>query len=283
MKARLFCTIGLFSGSSFEFSHEATIGKKKDNVIVLDQPVISGRHARIFFDETAESYFLEDLGSRNGTKLDGVKITQKEKLGNLHIVTFAQKFDFIFQVLGSEENASRSNRMTRRGASASLPEKPQRSSLIETPGDEAIGVVPRPQPANGKTIIEGALLSAPSQNVVAPKTVVEALTSGKRALTPPPHFNLEVQGAGPEGKIFQLSDGKNLIGRSPQCEIVIDDPSVSRQHAVIAVQAGRILLKDLASRNHTFVEEQIVAAEVEVRPDTSLHFGKVAAKVVRKA
>ncbi|MEE8149582.1 MAG: FHA domain-containing protein [candidate division Zixibacteria bacterium] len=97
MPARLFCKTGPLAGSSFQISDEATIGKSSSNVIVLPADVVSGTHARIYLDSQSGRYILEDLNSRNGTKLDGIRVTDKEKLDRLNVITFAGKFDFIFQ------------------------------------------------------------------------------------------------------------------------------------------------------------------------------------------
>lgn len=97
MPARLFCKTGPLAGSSFQISDEATIGKSTSNNIVLPADVVSGTHARIYLDAQSGRYVLEDLNSRNGTKLDGSRVTEPEKLDQLNVITFAGKFDFIFQ------------------------------------------------------------------------------------------------------------------------------------------------------------------------------------------
>src|SRR5438552_2043825 len=56
-----------------------TIGRKPDNDLVIDNPVVSGHHALIVSEEGV--FFIEDLGSTNGTFVNDAKI-QKEKLKN---------------------------------------------------------------------------------------------------------------------------------------------------------------------------------------------------------
>ena len=46
-----------------------------------------------------------------------------------------------------------------------------------------------------------------------------------------------------------LSPGDTIIGRSATCQITIDDPLVSREHARIRVEQDRISIEDLGSRN----------------------------------
>ena len=61
-----------------------TIGRMPDNDLVIDNPAVSGHHALIFSEEGA--FFIEDLGSTNGTFVNDAKI-QKEKLKNSDRVT----------------------------------------------------------------------------------------------------------------------------------------------------------------------------------------------------
>ena len=47
-----------------------------------------------------------------------------------------------------------------------------------------------------------------------------------------------------------------VIGRHPGCDIVLDDASVSRQHAAVTVADGAVFIEDLRSRNGTSVNGQ---------------------------
>ncbi len=101
MNAVLFSKTGLFAGTSFKIGRDATIGKSDGNTVVLRSDIVSASHAKITYDDAQNAYFLEDLGSSNGTKLDGISVKRKEKLERLHVITFAGKFDFIFQIGGA--------------------------------------------------------------------------------------------------------------------------------------------------------------------------------------
>ena len=60
--------------------------------------------------------------------------------------------------------------------------------------------------------------------------------------------------AGPlEGKIFSLTEEELSVGREPSNQISLLDSLVSRRHCVIRRDAHGFLLKDLDSRNSTFV------------------------------
>jgi pSer/pThr/pTyr-binding forkhead associated (FHA) protein len=56
-------------GSDFALrQREQTLGRQPDCDIVLAHPTVSGRHARIFFSDG--EFFIEDLGSTNGTAVN---------------------------------------------------------------------------------------------------------------------------------------------------------------------------------------------------------------------
>lgn len=65
-------------GSRFSFSDQVTIGKSKDNdVVIHDDIFVSHCHARIIVDKN--QYVLEDLGSSTGTVLNGQKLPHRGK------------------------------------------------------------------------------------------------------------------------------------------------------------------------------------------------------------
>lgn len=52
---------------------------------------------------------------------------------------------------------------------------------------------------------------------------------------------------------IEVPTGQSLIGRTSECRITLDDPLVSRRHAIIAVDAEGAYLHDLSSRNGVFL------------------------------
>jgi hypothetical protein len=47
--------------------------------------------------------------------------------------------------------------------------------------------------------------------------------------------------------------GTYIVGRAPECDIVLDDPFASRTHIELGAHAGRLHLLDLGSKNDTYV------------------------------
>jgi pSer/pThr/pTyr-binding forkhead associated (FHA) protein len=79
-----------------------------------------------------------------------------------------------------------------------------------------------------------------------------------------------VAGDGSSGSL-PLPDGAFTIGRAPTCQIVLADAKASREHAVIEVAGDAITIRDLGSRNGTFVNgERIVSTELEPNDEISV-------------
>jgi hypothetical protein len=60
-------------------------------------------------------------------------------------------------------------------------------------------------------------------------------------------------GGGRAGESFRPAGERTRIGRSPDCEIFLDDVTVSRNHAVLIEQNGKFSVEDQGSLNGTFV------------------------------
>ena len=60
---------------AYEFTEEViTIGRAPDNMVVIDDPSVSSRHAQL--EMTGDTYRIKDLGSTNGTRVNGTPITE---------------------------------------------------------------------------------------------------------------------------------------------------------------------------------------------------------------
>jgi pSer/pThr/pTyr-binding forkhead associated (FHA) protein len=61
------------------------------------------------------------------------------------------------------------------------------------------------------------------------------------------------------GRSFVLSGARTLIGRSSGCDIVLEDPLVSREHCAIEPDGeGGFRLEDLGSKNATVLNHKVV-------------------------
>jgi hypothetical protein len=80
-------------------------------------------------------------------------------------------------------------------------------------------------------------------------------------------------GGGRAGETFHPAGERTRIGRSPDCEIFLDDVTVSRNHAVLVEQDGRFLVEDQGSLNGTFVNRRRIDNQ-ELENGDELQIGK---------
>jgi phosphoserine phosphatase RsbU/P len=72
------------------------------------------------------------------------------------------------------------------------------------------------------------------------------------------------------GQIVELTGERLIIGRHPNCEIVLDNGAVSRYHAQILVSHGHYFLEDLRSRNRTLLNDEALEGRVELNDKDSI-------------
>jgi hypothetical protein len=61
-----------------------------------------------------------------------------------------------------------------------------------------------------------------------------------------------------------IIEGSLVIGRDVECDIVIPDRQVSRQHARITKGNNGVILEDLGSKNGTFLNNQVLSEPVKL-------------------
>ena len=295
-RARLFCKVGELAGASFGIDDEILIGRHPDCSAILEPVQMSSRHARIFFDRERGRFCLEDLDSLNGTELDGEAVHGVEPLSHLNVVTFAHKFDFIFQDL---------DRCARRHQDSPPPRRPSPSGQddIERTRIEAL---PAPMPGvlerlagmvdldqdiskfetleskGEKTTYQKVIPRLPSNLLDADPN--EASVDGHAPFEPteehPPGLWLRVFLGEGEEQAFPLAEGEHLVGRESRADIRPASQEISRRHARFVVRGEVVTVEDLGSRNHTFLADQQIEGVVEVPLGAEVRFGRVVAQVV---
>lgn len=95
----------------------------------------------------------------------------------------------------------------------------------------------------------------------------------------------------PNGYDVRLRHNPTIVGRDPECHIVIANNGVSRRHAILELAAGRLFLRDAGSTNGTFCNKQLVGGgtvgssqllgEITLRPGDSIHLGPSVLCVLR--
>jgi len=63
------------------------------------------------------------------------------------------------------------------------------------------------------------------------------------------------------------------VGRDRSCELVLADVEVSRKHARLEAQGGVVFVRDLESRNGTFLNGRRLTSAIEVREGDEIDVG----------
>jgi hypothetical protein len=92
---------------------------------------------------------------------------------------------------------------------------------------------------------------------------------------------LEERAHARQESVLLLVDGKRMvvgpagatIGRSRQCDIVLDDPNISRQHAEIRPRGGSWVVGDLGSTNGVSLNGRRIEGPEVVRPGDEIELG----------
>ncbi|MEX2212022.1 MAG: FHA domain-containing protein [Gaiellaceae bacterium] len=80
-------------------------------------------------------------------------------------------------------------------------------------------------------------------------------------------------GGGRAGETFVPGPERTLIGRSPDCDVFLDDVTVSRKHAVLLNSDGEFTIEDQGSLNGTFVNRRRIES-ARLEDDDEVQIGK---------
>lgn len=82
---------------------ELFIGRDLSNEVVINDPEISRRHSRLLFSNGA--YLLEDLGSTNGTSINGQRLVSPSALHHGDIITLGERITLVYEAIASAGDA----------------------------------------------------------------------------------------------------------------------------------------------------------------------------------
>jgi uncharacterized protein YpmB len=84
------------------------------------------------------------------------------------------------------------------------------------------------------------------------------------------------------GQLINLREGSNTLGRSPDCNIPLSHPGVSKKHCILHVSDTGIVLEDLGSSNGCFINGLKVKKQ-KIKPTDKISFFDVMAEIINVA
>jgi len=190
------------------------VGRAPECDVVVADERVSRRHLRI--DISATEIAVTDLGSRQGTLVDGIKVTHAT-LGEGSIVAIGDCRLRLEQF-------------------AETPSHPAPQEYIEV----AVG---SPEPTLVESLAPGEItVSHPGMQQVYHDNSMPRLVSFSHGGT------IE----------YPLRKELTVLGRDPAADIVLTDPAASRRHCSLERRGDQVVLRDLDSKNGTWLRSQKV-------------------------
>jgi len=120
---QLIMRTGPTPGATFTLEgDQLNIGRDSSNEIVINDAEVSRRHARLTFQ--GGKYVLEDLGSTNGTFVNGQRLAGPRVLKAGEVVSFGEQIVLVFEVTTNDPGATMVSPRAAAVPSASRPATP---------------------------------------------------------------------------------------------------------------------------------------------------------------
>src|SRR5512133_3501634 len=121
---------------------QMTIGRDSTNEIVINDAEVSRRHARLTFQ--GGKYVLEDLGSTNGTFVNGQRLAGPRVLKPGEVVSFGEQIILVFEATIFNPDATMVSPRAAAVPSSPRPVAPPPPPPAEYAGSVPAGPVPTP-------------------------------------------------------------------------------------------------------------------------------------------
>ncbi len=250
---------------------EITVGRQEGNSIRLTERNISRRHAR-FFRQNG-TLFVEDLGSFNGIKVNGTRLTSPSGLKDGDLVIIG---DYKLTVRADRPVATR---LYGAGAPFQAPTGPSPVQAPPAPLPPT-AAIPAPGPLGMQTRASSLPATAPPPDAAldaAPTIPVRSLAEQGLVPGQAPGLapaRLVVVTTNLAGTEFLLDRPSLVIGRTPENDIVLNHKSISRHHAKVIRDGDKYIVVDLESANGVRVNGSEFE-RVELKSGDTLELGHV--------
>jgi hypothetical protein len=117
-------------------------------------------------------------------------------------------------------------------------------------------------------------LTLPEMTIPLSLSQVKSRMSEAEGLAPDKKYALLVLSGTEIGRVIQIEKALVTIGRSG-CDVILDDPELSRRHARIRIRGSEGDLEDMGSTNGTFVGEDRIQKTVVIENRSKFRVGGV--------
>jgi pSer/pThr/pTyr-binding forkhead associated (FHA) protein len=247
---------GNFQGQRLALTRSIiTIGRGEESDIWLDDDMASRNHAELAWDKSI--VYITDCNSLNGVLLNGKRIRGTAIIEPNDLLEIgSHRFLFAYAET-SGTPGEQDDPLTRHvwhsvDALQTESEKLERLPTSQLPSDESHDSIPpdrrsvRQLPAT----LPSEMISELEAQDTAEIHQVASQPPSKTADMP---VMLVVHDGEAAGQGFQLDRPVITLGRGSECDVVINDVSISRRHAQVLRQANGYFVQDLESRNGTTV------------------------------
>jgi pSer/pThr/pTyr-binding forkhead associated (FHA) protein len=203
-----------------ELYGEASVGRARDNLICIDDQAISQYHAVI--EKRGDWFWLSDLGSTNGTTINGEPVTQERKLRDGDLISIG----------GAAAIAFRSNEGLHHLSTGDYADNvsPATPDDAETPEPREVVQAPHTSPLLIVAAIVAGIVIAGGAVLLALK-FVDGSDASVRVLSPetgstirgPQTIRIEAESAKDIEEVFYLLDGIEFASAEhPPFEVTLD-------------------------------------------------------------
>ncbi len=238
---------GRLQGQRLELKRAiVTIGRGEENDIWLDDEMASRHHAELAWDN--DVVYITDCDSLNGVLVNGRRIQDSTILEPGEMIEIGSH-RFIFE-LAQEEVAALAEQ------NDPLVNHKWRSSLERLTGANEL-LPTRPLHDGPVQNVSGATRLSAEEPVIREWQETAQVNAVVPSLQPAePGGAFRIRNGELAGKIFLLDRPLITVGRGAECEVVLNDISVSRRHVQFLRQAGGNYAQDLTSRNGTTINNE---------------------------
>ena len=250
---------------------EITIGRQDGNTIRLTERNVSRRHARLV--KQNGNLLIEDLGSYNGVRVNGEKITGPTKIKEGDLVEIGD-YDLGIQgkldTPGASPITSQPKQQTIPPGTMKAPAaaKPQPAPPPQaTPPEPTPAPQPAPQAQTPSASAGGATAIIRVSDLMKSAPQVEARDLSRQEAP----FLVGLAGA-VRGKELYLMRTEVKFGRTDENDLVVDHQSVSRRHARFVLDQGQWKVIDNKSANGVRVNGDEYAVS-NIKPGDIIELG----------